>query len=73
MGRLLLGQEAGIVEVPPPLVDALREKYDASIKPAGITRALEVAQKTRAAADSSRAASQPKSAVPMPDTGASKR
>ena len=73
MDRLLKGQEAGVVEVPAPLAEALREKYDASIKPAGIARALEVATKTRAAADSSRAASQPKSAVPMPDTGAIKR
>jgi PPIC-type PPIASE domain len=72
LGRLLLGQE-NFVEVPPPLAEALREKYDATIKPAGIARALEVAQKTRATADSSRAASQPKSAVPMPDTGAIKR
>jgi len=72
LGRLLQGQE-NFVEIPPPLAEALREKYDASIKPAGITRALEVAQKARSAADSSRAASQPKSAVPMPDTGAIKR
>jgi len=72
LGRLLQGQE-NFVEIPPPLAEALREKYDASIKPAGIARALEVAQKARSAADSSRAASQPKSAVPMPDTGAIKR
>ena len=72
LGRLLLQQE-NFVEIPPPLAEALREKYDASIKPAGIARALEMATKTRATADSSRAASQPKSAVPMPDTGASRR
>jgi hypothetical protein len=69
MGRLLQAQET-FVDVPPPLAEALREKYDASIKAAGLTRALELAQKARAAADSSRAAGQPKSAVPMPpDTG----
>jgi PPIC-type peptidyl-prolyl cis-trans isomerase-like protein len=73
MDRLLQGQE-GFVDVPPPLAEALREKYDGSIKPAGVTRALEVAQRTRASADSSRAASQPKSSVPMPpDTGRAKR
>ena len=73
LGRLLQGQET-FVDVPAPLADALREKYDGSIKPAGIARALEVSQKTKAAADSSRAAAQPKSAVPMPpDTSRNKR
>lgn len=67
----LLQQQEGFIEVPPPLADALREKFDYSIKPAGLQRALELAQRTRAAADSARAASQPKSAVPLPtDTGA---
>lgn len=72
----LLRQQEPFVEVPPPLADALREKYDGSIKPAGITRAVELAQKIRGAADSSRAAAQPKSAVPLPDTsrgGATKK
>jgi hypothetical protein len=68
MGRLLQQQE-GYVDVPAPVADALREKYNGSVKQAGLTRALELAQKSRAASDSSRAASQPKSAVPMPDTG----
>ena len=68
MGRLLQQQE-GFVDIPSPLAEALREKYDGSIKPAGIARALELAQKTRSAADSARAASQPKSAIPLPDTG----
>lgn len=75
LGRLLQQQE-GYIDVPPPLAEALREKYDGSVKAAGITRAIEMATKTRAAADSSRAASQPKSAIPMPDTssaGATKR
>ena len=75
LGRLLQGQEQ-YIDVPPPVAEALREKYDGSVKPAGLTRALEMATKARAAADSTRAASQPKSAVPMPDTsgtGATKR
>jgi hypothetical protein len=72
LGRLLQQQE-GYIEVPPPVAEALRDKYDASVKPAGITRALELATKARAAVDSTRAASQPKSAVPLPDTGATKR
>jgi PPIC-type peptidyl-prolyl cis-trans isomerase-like protein len=70
LGRLLAQQE-GYIDVPPPLAEALREKYDGSVKAAGIARALEMATKTRAAADSARAASQPKSAIPMPDTGRS--
>jgi hypothetical protein len=68
MGRLLLQQE-GFIDIPPPLAEALREKYDGSIKPAGIARALELAQKTRATTDSIRSSGQPKSAVPIPDTG----
>lgn len=70
--RLLNNQE-GYIDVPPPLADALHEKYDGSIKPAGVARALELAQKTRAHSDSAKAAAQPKSAVPMPDTGAKKK
>ncbi|MGH8631874.1 MAG: hypothetical protein ACREU7_14080, partial [Burkholderiales bacterium] len=72
MGRLLQNQE-GFIDIPPPLADALREKYDGAVKPAGLARALEIAQKSRAVSDSTRAAAQPKSAVPMPDTGATKR
>jgi hypothetical protein len=72
MDRLLQQQEQ-FIEIPPPLADALRKKYDGTVKDAGITRAVELAQRTRSAADSARAASQPKSAVPMPDSGATKR
>jgi hypothetical protein len=68
MGRLLLQQE-GYIDIPAPLAEALREKYDGSVKPAGIARALEMAQKTRAKADSVKSSGQPKSAVPIPDTG----
>ena len=68
MTRLLQNQEQ-FVDVPPPIAQALRNKYDASVKQAGITRAVEVATKARSVADSARAAAQPKSAVPMPDTG----
>jgi hypothetical protein len=68
LGRLLQNQET-YVDIPPPVAEALRDKYEGSVKQAGLTRAFEMAQKTRSAADSARAASQPKSAVPMPDTG----
>jgi hypothetical protein len=66
----LLAQQEGFIEIPPPLADALREKYDGSVRTAGIERALVLAERIRASADSSRAASQPPSAVPLPsDTG----
>lgn len=62
----LLKQQEGFVEVPPPLATALRERYDGRVIAAGLTRAVETAQKIRSAADSARAAQQPKSAVPVP-------
>lgn len=66
----LLAQQEGYIEVPPPLADALREKYDGSVREAGIVRAVELAEKIRMAADSARTRSQPPSAVPLPkDTG----
>jgi hypothetical protein len=54
------------VPVPTPLANALAEKYDASIKRAGLERATERAAKIRASADSTRAAQQPRSEVPLP-------
>ena len=70
MGRLLsTPPQDQYIDVPTPVAEALRAKYDGSVKPAGLTRALELTQKVRATADSARAAAQPKSAVPMPDTG----
>jgi peptidyl-prolyl cis-trans isomerase D len=69
----LLQQQEGFVEVQAPLANALREQYDGRVNASGLTRAVELAEKIRAAADSARAAQQPKSAVPMPgapgDTG----
>jgi hypothetical protein len=44
----------------------LDAKYEASVNPAGIDRGFERAQKLRATADSSRAANQPKSQIPLP-------
>ena len=54
------------VPVPVPIKKILNTKYESSINPAGIDRALERAQKVRAAADSARTANQPKSQVPLP-------
>jgi parvulin-like peptidyl-prolyl isomerase len=70
----LLAQQEPFVEVPPPLADALREKYDGSVRSAGIDRALELATRIRATADSTRSATRPPSAVPVPsDTGGTPR
>ena len=62
----LIRQEMNFVEVPPPLEAALRMKYKSSLDKAGIDRAVEKAQKVRAAADSAKAKNEPASAVPVP-------
>ena len=67
LDRLLQNQET-YVDVPAPLANALRQKYDGKVSSAGLDRALEGAKKIRALTDSSKAAQQPKSAVPMPTT-----
>ena len=63
---LLLSEKAQFVNVPEPIASALRGKYESRIVTAGIERALEAATKIRQTADSTRAAQQPTSAVPMP-------
>ena len=63
--RLVKGQEQ-FVEVPAPLAQALRKKYDWKVNSAGLDRAVQAAQAIRAKEDSTRAAAMPKSAVPMP-------
>jgi hypothetical protein len=52
--------------VPAPLQIVLMDKFDSKVNAAGVERAVEQAAKLRTAADSARAASQPKSAVPLP-------
>ncbi|HEY0995400.1 MAG TPA: peptidylprolyl isomerase [Gemmatimonadaceae bacterium] len=58
--------EAQPVPVPPPLAGALRAKYEGKVNAQGIDRAVEAAQKLRQVSDSTRAATQPKSSVPVP-------
>ncbi|MDB4884694.1 MAG: PpiC-type peptidyl-prolyl cis-trans isomerase [Gemmatimonadetes bacterium] len=65
LDRVMSGQQQP-VPVPAPLQMVLMDKYDSQINAAGIDRAVEQAAKLRAVADSAHAASQPKSAVPMP-------
>jgi hypothetical protein len=63
---LLLAEQAQFVNIPEPVSSALRKKYESRVVAAGIERALERAAKIRQVADSTRAAQQPASAVPMP-------
>ena len=62
----ILGGQAQPVPIPQPIATVLRSKYEWSVNAAGIDRAVERAQKIRATADSTRAANQPKSQVPLP-------
>ena len=68
LDRMMAGQ-AQPLAVPPPLKKLLDAKYESSTNSAGIDRAFERAQKVRTSADSARAASQPKSEVPLPGAG----
>jgi hypothetical protein len=65
MDRLLTKDEQ-FVPIQPTLEAALHSKYDYKVNTAGIDRALESATRLRAVADSTRAAQQPQSAVPLP-------
>lgn len=62
----LLSQQARFVDIPKPLALALRKRYDAEVSASGLDRAVERAQRIRTASDSTTAATQPPSAVPMP-------
>ncbi len=59
----LLAQQDQFVEIPSPLANALHAKYGGKVNQNGLARAIEAAEKIRAASDSTR---QPPSAVPMP-------
>jgi parvulin-like peptidyl-prolyl isomerase len=62
----LVSDQAPFVQIPAPVVSVLKKKYSSSIHDAGIDRALEQAQKIRAAAQPG-ATSGPQSAVPLGD------
>lgn len=66
MDRMMAGQ-AQPLSVPPPIQALLAAKYDSRTYTAGVDRAVEYARRLRASADSSRAASQPRSQVPLPN------
>src|SRR5829696_3121127 len=65
LDRVMAG-ETQPIPVPGPLQIVLMNKYESKVNQAGIDRAVERAQKVRTVADSTRAANQPKSAVPLP-------
>lgn len=69
LDKVLAGQ-AQLVSIAPPLKKVLNQKYPSSVNAAGVDRAFQQAQKVRAAADSARAANQPRSQVPIPGMGA---
>ncbi|MBV9880631.1 MAG: peptidyl-prolyl cis-trans isomerase [Gemmatirosa sp.] len=62
----LTQQRAQFIEIPSPIERALRKKYDYKLNDAGLDRALERAAQVRVTRDSSKAAGQPATAVPMP-------
>jgi hypothetical protein len=69
LDRMMAGQ-AQPMSIPLPLKKMLDAKYESSVNPAGVDRAVERAQKARSSADSARAASQPSSQIPIPGVGA---
>ena len=62
----LVQQRAQFVDVPTPIEAAVRAKGDYTLNDAAVDKALERAARIRTSADSSRAASQPPTAVPIP-------
>ena len=66
MDRMMAGQ-AQPMSVPPPIQALLDAKYDSRTYSAGVDRAVERARRLRASADSARAASQPRSQIPLPN------
>ncbi len=62
----MLRNQVEYVEVPEQVLIVLRDRYESRVVPAGLDRALAEATRLRAAADSTAAATQPPSAVPMP-------
>jgi peptidyl-prolyl cis-trans isomerase D len=69
LDRIMAGQ-AQPASLPTPLKNMLDSKYESTVNSAGIDRAVQLATKVRASADSARTANQPKSQIPMPGMGA---
>ena len=67
LDRVMAG-EVQPVPVPSPLQIVLMDKFDAKVNASTVDKAIERATVLRVAADSARAAGQPKSSVPLPGT-----
>jgi len=61
----LMQQQAGFVQVPPPLESLLKEKYNATINTAAMDKSVASATALKAKADSLRAKNAPPTEVPM--------
>jgi PPIC-type PPIASE domain len=64
LDRMMAGQ-AQPITIPTPLKKLLDAKYESSVNSAGVDRGLERAEKLRKVADSTRAANQPKTQIPL--------
>jgi hypothetical protein len=64
----LMVQQAGFVQVPPPLVSLLRQKFGHSINLVAMQKAVDASVKMKAAADSARAKNAPPTEVPLGPT-----
>ena len=61
----LMVQQAGFVQVPPPLEQSLRQKYGVTVNQAAMDKAVAASAKLKAKSDSLRAKNAPPSEVPM--------
>ncbi|HXT48128.1 MAG TPA: hypothetical protein VN717_05775, partial [Gemmatimonadaceae bacterium] len=61
----LMVQQAGFVQVPPPLEQSLRQKYGVTINQAAMDKAVTTSTQLKAKADSLRAKNAPPSEVPL--------
>jgi peptidyl-prolyl cis-trans isomerase D len=61
----LMAQQARFVEVPQPVANVLRDKYDWKVNNAGLERGIQIATTARAAADSVKEKNRPASEVPI--------
>ena len=66
--RILVGQ-ARPINVPPTVSQVMRARYGSKINEAGVDRVVTLVTQARKAADSTRNAAMPPSAVPLPGVG----
>ena len=64
----LMVQQAGFVQVPPPLEQSLRQKYGVTINQTAMDKAVTTSTKLKVTADSLRAKNAPPSEVPLGGT-----